>query len=616
MAYRYHIKAEDSNGTVYDLFTRNKEPTELSLTFDQNMNPFVAFVEDGQAWFWWYDPQQAQQVFTQMAPDVVSPRATLDDKRDFASVYSNIRLCYIRNGSLYYRRQDERYQTEHLLTDNAGDYLYDVNMASNDRLEWILSRETGFPETQLRITMDSIQRITADGKKRAVFGAGGGGGGPTNPDIENIFKRATGGVYVATGKMWVDDLKTVLVKNPGDKIRIWEPTFGTKDAFAPDISHRPTLGSQSDTVEFDGSMGDYVEPAFMNGLIPVGDQIQVPPYNNLGTLLVATTDGVFWGDRYYSNTRALDGASLNQTHVVGFAQVDTVLTPAEVETLTQFFEAKGATRPLTGHVERIQYKMGFRQIGDFDISATTSHYATWAENDDALYGFPMLDFSSATALRYAWAFCQALSTFPAINTANVERLEGAWKRCQNLNSFPQLDTSKVWDFRSAWHGCYSLTSFPTIDTSGGQEFEYTWAETHGLSGTFPALNFSSARTLRGTWQESAISSFPSVDLSNAIEFAYTWFKCSNLTSFPFQSLQGSAASNYFIAWNRTSLDATSVDGILVTIRNNAVQFNLYNGSISLSNGPAGMTDGSTTGYNGIQAAQDLRDRGWFIENYQ
>lgn len=134
------VYAIEADNTEHLLFARTNPITEISLTFDQNMSPFVVFVENNQPWFWWYDPNVAAQVFTQMAVDVVSPRCTLDDKRHFASTYSDIILSYIRNRNLYYRLQRERYVTEHLLASSSGDYLYDIGMASNYRLQWVLSR--------------------------------------------------------------------------------------------------------------------------------------------------------------------------------------------------------------------------------------------------------------------------------------------------------------------------------------------------------------------------------------------------------------------------------------------------------------------------------------------
>lgn len=114
--------------------------TELSLTFDQNMAPFVAFVANGTSTYWWFDPNAQAQVFSSLPSDAVSPRCVLDDKRRFASSYSDILLGYVRGTTLYYRLQRERYQTEHTLRAGAGNRLETLAMAENKRLMFTMAR--------------------------------------------------------------------------------------------------------------------------------------------------------------------------------------------------------------------------------------------------------------------------------------------------------------------------------------------------------------------------------------------------------------------------------------------------------------------------------------------
>lgn len=96
------------------LFSRPRM-SEVSLAFDQNMNPFVAFVQDAQGWIWWYDTAVEQQVFTMLPPGSTTPRATLDDKRSSMLSLSDIVVVYIQDGSLYVRNQRERYAIGHVL---------------------------------------------------------------------------------------------------------------------------------------------------------------------------------------------------------------------------------------------------------------------------------------------------------------------------------------------------------------------------------------------------------------------------------------------------------------------------------------------------------------------
>ncbi len=92
--------------------------TEISFSFDANMQPAVAYVADGQAYLNWYDSTLPGYTTTTLASDVTTPRVTLDDKRFLGSEgyqRSDVILGYVRGGNLYYRQQRERYTVERLL---------------------------------------------------------------------------------------------------------------------------------------------------------------------------------------------------------------------------------------------------------------------------------------------------------------------------------------------------------------------------------------------------------------------------------------------------------------------------------------------------------------------
>lgn len=103
--------ASGSPGTI--LFTA-AGITELSLTFDQNMRPAVAFVASGVAKLWWYDSVAGGQTTTTFAT-VTSPFLTLDDKRPKQQGPSDILMFYVRSGVLYYRQQRDRFNVEYTL---------------------------------------------------------------------------------------------------------------------------------------------------------------------------------------------------------------------------------------------------------------------------------------------------------------------------------------------------------------------------------------------------------------------------------------------------------------------------------------------------------------------
>lgn len=112
--------------------------TELDLSFDQNMNPFVAYVQAGQSKFYWYDPVAAAMVHTNLTG--TTPRCTMDEKRAFNVSASDILLTYINAGNLCVRYQRERYTVEHVLKTGVGATAKVISIALNSgfRVQWHL----------------------------------------------------------------------------------------------------------------------------------------------------------------------------------------------------------------------------------------------------------------------------------------------------------------------------------------------------------------------------------------------------------------------------------------------------------------------------------------------
>lgn len=119
------------------LFTRSGI-TELSLAFDQNMRPYVAFVENGQSVLRWYDTLAEQQVFLDLAEGTVTPRVCLDDKRPLQVGASDVILAYVLNNNLYFRAQRDRFEIEYLLKADVGGRIIRVGMNRNYRLQFLM----------------------------------------------------------------------------------------------------------------------------------------------------------------------------------------------------------------------------------------------------------------------------------------------------------------------------------------------------------------------------------------------------------------------------------------------------------------------------------------------
>lgn len=119
------------------LFTRSGV-TELSLAFDQNMRPYVAFVENGQSILRWYDTLAQQQVFLDLNPGTVTPRVCLDDKRTLQVGASDVILAYVLNNNLYFRAQRDRFEIEYLLQESVNGRLIRVGMNRKYRLQFLM----------------------------------------------------------------------------------------------------------------------------------------------------------------------------------------------------------------------------------------------------------------------------------------------------------------------------------------------------------------------------------------------------------------------------------------------------------------------------------------------
>lgn len=103
--------------------------------FDQNMNPFICYLQEGQWNYWWYDTTIPGMVTSQLPGTVNSVVCTLDDKRPWEANKSDICLLYTNNGNLYYRRQRDRYATEYLLKASVNGTLVKVAMNGIERLQ-------------------------------------------------------------------------------------------------------------------------------------------------------------------------------------------------------------------------------------------------------------------------------------------------------------------------------------------------------------------------------------------------------------------------------------------------------------------------------------------------
>lgn len=144
--------------------------SEVSLAFDQNMNPFLAFVEGGQAKFYWFDAALPGYTTTTLPVGSRSPKCCLDDKRSTQIAASDILLFYMRGTTLYYREQRDRYLIEYTLAGSLGGQ--DVLMCGMSRVNrvQIAIGLTDYPAPTInyRRTTEPRNRITVAGDRRRL----------------------------------------------------------------------------------------------------------------------------------------------------------------------------------------------------------------------------------------------------------------------------------------------------------------------------------------------------------------------------------------------------------------------------------------------------------------
>lgn len=114
--------------------------TEITITFDQNMQPAIAYMVNYEVCkFRWFDGTISQFVVTTLPAGSFSPRCSMDDKRAIATGlgWNDIILTYIRGGTIYFRKQRDRYTIEYTFaTGFPAHILGNFGMNLKYRLQW------------------------------------------------------------------------------------------------------------------------------------------------------------------------------------------------------------------------------------------------------------------------------------------------------------------------------------------------------------------------------------------------------------------------------------------------------------------------------------------------
>jgi hypothetical protein len=116
--------------------------TWVSLAFDQNMRPALAYTQAGACKLYWYDTTIPGATTSTFA-DCTSPMLCMDDKRQGADSYNDVLFFYVRAGWIRYRQQRDRYTVERNLVAVPPGRIQQVGMNQGLRVQIRYHREDG-----------------------------------------------------------------------------------------------------------------------------------------------------------------------------------------------------------------------------------------------------------------------------------------------------------------------------------------------------------------------------------------------------------------------------------------------------------------------------------------
>jgi hypothetical protein len=112
--------------------------TEISFTFDSNMNPALAYIQSSVAKLRWYDTTINDFSIISFDSTVRTPKIVLDDKRTLQSSTRDIILAYVKGGKLCARQQRDRFTIEYELTNALYKGIIKFGMNNKLRLQFLM----------------------------------------------------------------------------------------------------------------------------------------------------------------------------------------------------------------------------------------------------------------------------------------------------------------------------------------------------------------------------------------------------------------------------------------------------------------------------------------------
>lgn len=110
---RVIVKREDQD--ELHVITTKERITQLDLTVDQNMRPFITYVVDGDPYYFHFSADDSTYNEVKLNTSIKFPRCELDIRDTDEIQNSDIILGYTRDGNLCYRLQRERFSIEYII---------------------------------------------------------------------------------------------------------------------------------------------------------------------------------------------------------------------------------------------------------------------------------------------------------------------------------------------------------------------------------------------------------------------------------------------------------------------------------------------------------------------
>lgn len=167
--------------------------SEVALAFDQNMNPFVAYMQGSDAKIYWYDSTLPGMTHTTLPAGCYDLRCCMDEKRPFNIANSDIILAYVRAGNLCIRYQRERYLTEHVMKSGIGSEANLVSIALNlgFRIQFRLRNYELMDDPQALVQVSPFLSDVVESLCRKS------GIAPENIDVTELWNDVVAGLKIA-----------------------------------------------------------------------------------------------------------------------------------------------------------------------------------------------------------------------------------------------------------------------------------------------------------------------------------------------------------------------------------------------------------------------------------